>query len=670
MSDFHPFATAIKAQFDQMSKEELFTVAISGDDIWAHYLAAFPEGANPMYRERTEHDCSCCKNFVRNIGNVVAVKDGKLTSVWDATGLAHPYDVVAHNLSAIVNELPITSLFRTSERGYGAASTVEHLGDGKTRRWNHLHATIASKHHTNRAAEVKGEYATAASVFKRGLDELSADAFQTVIDLIGNKSLYRGEEHLPSIREFKALQQQYHDLTSNSDRSIFILVNTNNRAARFRNTVIGTLIQDLSAGMDLEAAVRSFEHKVAPANYKRPTALITPRMVQDAMATIERLGLQPALERRFARLSDVSVNNVLWVDGSVQGQMKDGIEGMLMAAATKAATVDVDKAEDITIYDFMANVLPKAATIDIVVKNRHQGNFVSLTAPVHADVAPLFKWNNNFAWSYAGEVTDSIKERVKAAGGTVVGDLCCRLAWEYPDDLDFHMKEPGGGHIHFGNRRRLSGNGGMLDLDANGIDGHRDDPAENIFYADRRRMAEGVYTLMVNNYNRRSSGKGFEVQIEFDGQLHHIAHEPALRQNETITVAKIRYKAGGFEVIESLPRSQSMRNVWGITTEALTKVKTVMYSPNFWDDQQIGNKHWFFILDGCKNDLPARGIYNEFLSSNLEKHRKVFEVLGDKTKCQPVDEQLSGVGFSSTKDESVLAYVTGDKLRKVYNITF
>ncbi len=70
-----------------------------------------------------------------------------------------------------------------------------------------------------------------------------------------------------------------------------------------------------------------------------------------------------------------------------------------------------------------------------------------------------------------------------------------------------------------------------------------------------------------------------------------------------------------------------------------------------------GNKHTFFLLDGAKNDEPTRGIYNEFLHPRLETHRKVFEVIGDKTKCQPIDNQLSGLGFSSTKHDSVIVRV-------------
>jgi hypothetical protein len=36
----------------------------------------------------------------------------------------------------------------------------------------------------------------------------------------------------------------------------------------------------------------------------------------------------------------------------------------------------------------------------------------------------------------------------------------------------------------------------------------------------------------------------------------------------------------------------------------------------------------------------------------------VFEVLGDRTKCEPSPDQLSGLGFSSTVRSSVVAKVT------------
>jgi hypothetical protein len=281
----------------------------------------------------------------------------------------------------------------------------------------------------------------------------------------------------------------------------------------------------------------------------------------------------------------------------------------------------------------------------------------------------MFKWPNNFSWSYAGEVADSIKERVKKAGGSVEGDLCCRLAWEYTDDLDFHMKEPTRHHIYYGNRRQLSPNGGMLDVDANGGDGIRPDPVENIFYKDRRRMRDGVYTLEVNNYCRRSGGRGFEVEVEFEGTTHHFVYDKALRHQETITVATIEYKKGGFKITSSLPSSQTSKTVWSLPTQTFHKVNVVSLSPNYWDEKTVGNKHYFFMLDGCRNANRARGFFNEFLSDELSAHRKVLEVVGAKMKTEESDNQLSGLGFSSTQRNSILARVKGS-FNRVVKIIF
>jgi hypothetical protein len=93
-----------------------------------------------------------------------------------------------------------------------------------------------------------------------------------------------------------------------------------------------------------------------------------------------------------------------------------------------------------------------------------------------------------------------------------------------------------------------------------------------------------------------------------------------------------------------------------------------MLSPNYWGDNHVGNKHTFFVIDGVKSDEDTRGFYNEFLHSRLETHRKVFEVIADKTKCQPTEGQLSGLGFSSTKSESFIVRVKQGKKQRLFNV--
>lgn len=69
-------------------------------------------------------------------------------------------------------------------------------------------------------------------------------------------------------------------------------------------------------------------------------------------------------------------------------------------------------------------------------------------------------------------------------------------------------------------------------------------------------------------------------------------------------------------------------------------------------------------------DEPTRGIYNEFLRNDLDKRRKVFEVLGNRTKCPVSTEQLSGLGFSSTQRNTLTVRVKGTGLQATYNINF
>ena len=74
------------------------------------------------------------------------------------------------------------------------------------------------------------------------------------------------------------------------------------------------------------------------------------------------------------------------------------------------------------------------------------------------------------------------------------------------------------------------------------------------------------------------------------------------------------------------------------------------------------------MLHGCKCDEEMRGIYNEYLHPRLQEHRKVFEIIGDKTKCRPTEEQISGLGFSSTKHTDILIKVQQGNKRRLFNV--
>ena len=107
---------------------------------------------------------------------------------------------------------------------------------------------------------------------------------------------------------------------------------------------------------------------------------------------------------------------------------------------------------------------------------------------------------------------------------------------------------------------------------------------------------------------------------------------------------------------------------WGVTTNRWVNVKTVTLSPNHWG-QPTGNKHWFFMLEGCVSDEDTRPFYNEFLCDKLTENRKVMEILAGKiTVADAEGAELSGLGFSETIRNHFYVEVEG-AFKRVIKVT-
>lgn len=668
MSQFKPFAVAVNNNVLAMSATGLFMTNTDKDALWDLYLSSFPAGTNPLYRERTEHDCTCCKQFIRNIGGVVTIdSDLNVVSIWDNIQLGNEYDVVAAALSAYVKQHAIVDVYFNDTKKVGVESNHE-MKDGNVRTYNHFHADLLGSYvlRADDIASKKGEIRQAIEVFERGLRELSLESAEIVLELIDQNSLYRGEEHKAAVQAF-VVNKTLYEQTAEEKRALWAWrtgYRANGHAPHgIRNTVIGSLLVDLNEGRDLETAVKSFEAKVAPTNYKRPTALVTKSMIENAQKEVEALGLTDSLGRRYAVYDDLTINNVLFADLAAQKKMDPFAQ---LASEVKTPTKSLDKVEEITIDDFLKNVLPKAHSLEVLVENSHTGNLMSLIAPATAGAPNLFKWNNGFSWSYNGEVADSIKERVKTAGGNVDSFLRVSLAWHNNDDLDLSLNDPLHNHVYFSNRR--SATGAVLDIDMNGMDGIDPNrrPVENIFFSDERKLRDGNYEFYVTNYNQRETcDVGFEIEVEYKGQTKRFSH-PGLKNKDRTLAVVVHVRAGQVAGISStMKEDERSQEIWGIKTSVFQKVQLVLNSPNHWDGEQTGNKHVFFILEGCANPVGTRGFYNEYLKPELDKHRKVFEMLGSKIKVQPSTEQLSGLGFSTTQRNHVFVKVSGSFNRTV-----
>ncbi len=667
--EFNDFMIAFKKNAKKVfeNNPNLFLVETDKNQIFETYLNSFPPEKNKVYRTRREFDCSCCKSFIRHFGNVVAIENNKVITFWDFHTNDDTFEPVLQAMSKFLNDTVVENVFVTKESVYGAEKTREMLEDKSVHVWNHFHIDIPKKFvstSSDSINETMASYRDIKNVFKRSLEEISKNSVQEILDLIAEGMLYRGDEWKSNLEKFASLQKEYVKIQNTQEKENYCWVKSMEVGAtigKIRNHSIGTLLIDLTNGMDTDEAVRRYESIMAPTNYKRPKAIFTAKMIEQAQKTIESLGLLNSLGRRHSQISDITINNVLWANRNAEKAMNglNVFDELKNDVSVNPKTFE--NIQGITI-DTLLEKINSVKSFEILLENRNEGNLISLISPQDKDSETLFKWNNNFSWSYNGNIADSMKQRVKNAGGDVCGVIRFSLQWNTdtydPNDLDAHCIEPNGNEIMFRNKGMRHRSSGMLDVDIthplrNVV------AVENITYNSLSSMPEGNYKFFANNWAHRGGRTGFDAEIEFDGQLYEFSYHKDVKQGENVIVATINFsRKNGFKIIESLPSTTSSKTLWSLKTNQFVPVSIFMLSPNYWDEQKgIGNKHYFFILANCINETNPNGFYNEYLKEDLLKHKKVFEALGSKMKVESSDKQLSGLGFSSTQHDYIIAKI-------------
>ena len=679
MLDFKQIKNALEKHFAEMSEKYdiLYGSYLDKDELWETYLNAIPPEHNKIYRVRREYDCSCCRHFIKQIGHVIGIKDCRVETIWDIDTGNEDWNKVCKALSDYVRAARGIYVYYSPETFVGTDYNMDVDEDGNPIKWQHFSLVLPDKYVMRKTllGTETGRLNDNRNVFKRSLDELTLDSVETVLELINQKSLYRGEEYKANLEKFRIHKKAY-DKLSEEEKELYTWENSvklHESVSKIRNTAIGTLLIDVSNGVELDEAVRKYEAVVAPANYKRSKPIFTQRMLEDAQKTITELGYLDSIQRRYANADDITVNNILFSNRDAAKRIH-GADDIFTSLAkdTKKSAKKFSRVEEIQIEDFIKDVLPTATEIKAYVENKHAPNFMSLIAPVNKDSKTMFKWNNNFSWAYSGNVTDSIlKQNVKNAGGKVDGALRFSIQWNdlgewNQNDEDAHCIEPNGEHIYFSHimSRYTDGN---LDIDI--ISPNKGVPAvENITWPNKNKMIPGTYKFFVHTYHSRGGRGGFRAEIECNGEIHAYDYSIDTRNNNRVDVVEVTLdKNGNFTIKDILPSNVSNREVWGITTNEFIPVNVICYSPNYWDEQNgIGNKHYFFMLKGCVNPEMPNAWYSEFLNSDLyPAHRKVMEALSSKAHVQECEDQLSGLGFSSTLRNELIVKVKGTTERSL-----
>ena len=626
---------------------------------------------NPIHTERSHYDCNCCLNFIERAGSIVYF-DTKLNlwrSLWSTANITGLYNNTVEDLHKrlMIDMDDGIELFRFANKHLGAKSNTTVL-EGKAIEYNHFHVEVPVMYRDGKLKEqCVSAYQSIQSLLK--LSEASIDA---VIKLAQDNMITRAEQALPKLLLAKEIYSSSTSSTTSIQEHIAVAFNKGSLGQLNFGSVIFSLVKDIKKGMDLDTATTRYEKRVDPTAFNQSTTAPTKFQAQKAIDTINELGLRESLERRHAVISDISVNDVVWMDRVAQGQTKDSILGLIHTKAPKA--VKIKGTIHIDIDDFM-DLLPTATSLEVLSSTKLKKNIVTLIAPQHEDSKPITSWGNNFTLAYTGNYTDSVSQRVMDNKGSLAGNLRCSVAWDSDDDYDAVCTRTGLDRVYFGSKGRNSiDNSPILDIDAN-CSSIMSEPVENIIFKDS--LGTRTYTFSVNNYSLRSrtpTDESCKVVIAYGDKLIHLQYPKRLRQHQDINIANIKTVNG--KVVDCNINPQ-----WSVTdstvalNEEFVPVDTIMLSPNHWKSGSgIGSKHYLFISKEIKYEGQPRGFFSEFLPTELHQHRKVLTQVALNSLCEESKDQLTGFGFSTNKREQdkepVTVRLTTDTTKRTYTINF
>lgn len=360
------------------------------DDLYEIYLHNLPS-------QRRHHTCSACKRFIQAYGHLAIIEDdGNLVSaMWDWA--PEFYRPAVQAMAQRVSRANVTSVFLSRLPVWGLPVT----GD-----WKHFAVTPPHSLVYREGALTAGQRMAAVrenkSTVFNAMVEFPPKVLDEAVRVLESGHLDRAEKFLGPVRWLRAL----HDWPKGS-RNQRVRENLLWRAVasapegycHIKSSVVAPLLADIVAGVPFETLQRRHAAKVDTTIYQRPQAAPAAGNIEAAEKLVEKLGLAPSLERRFARLQDV-INNAVWVLGYESDHARAAAGGVFGHLEPKGATAAVPPvalpSTTVTWEKFARTVLPSVQRLQLMVPAH--GRFIALTAPVHADAPLIFKWPNAIAW--------------------------------------------------------------------------------------------------------------------------------------------------------------------------------------------------------------------------------------------------------------------------------
>lgn len=687
-----PDATlAMRTHFAQCTGP-LFYTDVPRELLWSTYLGALSEA------QRQHYNCNACRHFIGRYGALVTIaEDGTLRSaLWDVDALREhgpaavpTFTPVFQALDELVRSAKVRDVFVPATATLGLSETP---ADKAGKVWRHFSVMLGAgqpKVHASvmqTAGQVQAERAQDFVMLKRALGEFSAELVTRAHTLLTSGTLYRSEKCIGIAAWLQVLHGSVASASAaNQDAVIWRAVATAPAGwCHVRSGMLGTLLDDLLAGMAIEMVAARFAEKMNPANYMRAQVAPAVGNVVQAERAIAALKSAGSLERRYATIADVQ--RFAWRASVSAGAAASG-GGVFAHIATKPAAIAGGRLEvprqTMTWDKFTRTVLPDATCIEAQIP-RNEDRFAALVTAADMNAPPIIQWDddsengahrNPVSWYYHGGVDAEMRRRLVDAGAKFEDcDIRFSLMWDNRNDLDLHVVTPYNEHIYYGTRRSTCG--GELDVDRN-VGGETTTPVENIRWP-RGRAAPGLYKVYVQNFRfheRDARPTPFRLELEVEGQVYQFSGVASPRGetgvSSNVAVYKFDYTPGrGIHTPPAAVRTVAVAagaarpNEWGLVPDTWVKVTGVCPSPNLWGASPAvhAGKHMFFLLEGCRDVSSGRGrgFFTEHLRGEYRPIRATLDAYAATAKIAGDDapDIAAGLGFTDLREWGLVLRVT------------
>ena len=386
--DFPALVAQVQQRFDAIpTNKPLFLV--SNDGLFDTFIAGLPPHL------RAHYTCNCCRSFFNHFGGLVVVDDeGSLSSpLWDIDA-AEPFRVAVDELRRAVTTRTIVSAFVTADPIAGTPSS-----NG----WDHFAVKLpSSRRHQSftespQAAAAKLREET--TMLRRGLAEFPMAVVEKALALATSGTLQRPEKAEPMLRWLLDLHVKLRGLgTTQRDALLWQIAATAPAGfTHVRGGIVGTLLEDVAAGLSTGDIARRWAEKVDPSQYMRAQVAPSAGNLRRAESIIQAMEAAGSLRRRYVTVGDAVETLWSWKEATPTAASSSGPVFGHIAAKAKAAptTQPLDLAEVKMTWDkFRRTMLADAENIEYNVSST-MAQFAALVTAVDASAPPILQWDGN-----------------------------------------------------------------------------------------------------------------------------------------------------------------------------------------------------------------------------------------------------------------------------------